>query len=162
MSLCQTCKTYLYLQTYLPLCQTCKLFRCCIFVLFFISTTFSLCPPLVVCIHTLINVVRWDYFPCLSRLMSPSISCSNPKTCCNCNLQDELCNHWQLSVFVLLVDKSGEWRTLFETAVASTYANTTLVFLHSVLQWATTPYILCSVLDTLVSVHNSVLPSYSV
>ena len=67
-----------------------------------------------------------------------------------------------LRVFVLLVDKSGEWRTLFETAVASTYANTTLVFLHSVLQWATTPYILCSVLDTLVSVHNSVLPSYSV
>ena len=50
-----------------------------------------------------------------------------------------------LSVFVLLVDKSGEWRTLFETAVASTYANTTLVFLHSVLQWATTPC--CAVLS---------------
>ena len=45
----------------------------------------------------------------------------------------------------MLVDKSGEWRTLFETAVASTYANTTLVFLHSVLQWATTPC--CAVLS---------------
>ena len=67
-----------------------------------------------------------------------------------------------LRVFVLLVDKSGEWRTLFETAVASTYANTTLVFLHSVLQCATTPFILCSVLSTLVSVHDSALPSYGV
>ena len=74
--------------------------------------------------------------------MPPSISCSNPKTFGNRNLQDELCNRW---VFVLLVDKSGEWRTLFETAVASTYANTTLVFLHSVLQWATTPC--CAVLS---------------
>ena len=40
----------------------------------------------------------------------------------------------------MLVDKSGELRTLFETAVASTYANTTLVFLHSVLQCSGPPH----------------------
>ena len=77
-------------------------------MLFFISTTFSLCPPLVVCIHTFINVLRWDYFPCLSRSMSPSISCSNPKTCCNCNLQDELCNHWVFLFCWLTRVASGE------------------------------------------------------
>ena len=145
----------MYLQTYLPLCQTCKLFRCCIFVLFFISTTFSLCPPLVVCIHTLINVVRWDYFPCLSRLMSPSISCSNPKTCLNCNLQDELCNHWEFLFCWLTRVASGErclkqlWppRTQTQHLFSCTLCCSGLPH-HAVPCW---------VLTTLVGVHRSVL-----
>ena len=40
--------------------------------------------------------------------MSPSISCSNPKTCCNCNLQDELCNHWVFLFCWLTRVASGE------------------------------------------------------
>ena len=124
-------------------------------MLFFISTTFSLCPPLVVCIHTLINVVRWDYFPCLSRLMSPSISCSNPKTCCNCNLQDELCNHWEFLFCWLTRVASGErclkqlWppRTQTQHLFSCTLCCSGLPH-HAVLCW---------VLTTLVSVHRSVL-----
>ena len=119
MSLCQTCETYLYLQTYLPLCQTCKLFRCCIFVLFFISTTFSLCPPLVVCKYTLFNVLRWDYFPCLSRLMPPSIfgifcNCSKSKCTVHCNtnptlLYAFLLNLSNIAVIIAEWQEWGEW-----------------------------------------------------